>query len=243
MKHSELVLFGGLVAWALGGCAANPVATTPIEATDRGIVPTVRISANLSPRGGTEGAPSEPQSGHAVEFSAATARGSDSQTLGAGQPPIIFGGLNTAFNAPQNLKHEFDFAYYDISWRGRAFFDPNPIGLEVLLGLGYVTLDLAVSSPTQRAAETLNSAGFSAGIGVIWRIRPATSLQARVTAIALISDFDELARLEVFVVQALGRNAAVRAGFSAWRLKADHDSRSDIKVDFFGPSIGLDVNF
>lgn len=98
MKNSHFVLLGVLVGWALGGCAPVPVATTSIEATDRSVVlPAVRVSANLFPRGGAEKAPSEPRDGHALEFNAATARGSDTQTLGGGQLPIIFGSPTTTF--------------------------------------------------------------------------------------------------------------------------------------------------
>lgn len=240
MKRWCAVASCALAAWALGGCAGS-VPTTAIKASDSGAaLPTIRISAEP---GGAERAPSEPRNGQAVELNIATAKGSDTQTLAAGQPPVIFGDPVTTFSAPQDLRHEFDFTYFDVSWRGRAFFGANPVGLELLAGLSYLAVDLTVSSAGQRATDKRDAAGLSLGIGGVWRIRPATSLQARATFIAPLGEFDEVTRVEAFLVQALGRNAAVRAGYAGWRIRVDSGGASAIKLDVSGPSLGLDVSF
>lgn len=240
MKRRYAVASCALAVWALGGCAGS-IPTTSIKASDSSVtLPTIRISTEF---GGTGGAPSEPRDGQALEFNAATAKGSDTQTLSTGQPPVIFGDPTTTFNAPQALKHDFEFTYVDISWRGRAFFGTNPVGLELLAGLSYLATDMTVSSATQSAAEKRNAAGLSLGVGGVWRIRPATSVQARATFIAPLGEFDEITRLEAFVVQALGRNAAVRAGYAGWRIRVDSGSRSAIKMNVSGPSLGLDLSF
>ena len=240
MRRAFAAVCAVLAAWALGGCATS-IPTTAIKASDSSVtLPTVRVSVQI---GSAEGPPPEPAYGQALEFNAATAKGSDTQTLSAGQPPVIFGDPSTTFNAPQDLRHEFEFAYVDFSWRGRAFFGLKPIGLEVLAGLSYLETELTVSSATQRATDKRNAAGLSLGVGGVWRIRPSTRVQARVTLIAPLGEFDEVTRLEAFVVQALGRNAAVRAGYAGWRIRVDSGSASAIKVDFAGPSLGLDLSF
>jgi hypothetical protein len=74
-------------------------------------------------------------------------------------------------------------------------------------------------------------------------VRPTTLLQGRVTFMVPLGDFDEVLRLEAHVVQALGRNAAVRAGYAFWRIRSEPGSTSGIKLDLSGPAIGLDLDF
>lgn len=231
-------LFALLAALALGGCAFN---ATTIDAEDnRVFLPSVRASVNL-----TEGkqAPSEPQDGHAVEFEISRATGSDFQILAAGQPPVDLDGRT--FSGPQQLKNDFDFSFTDISWRWRRFFGGRSVGLEVRAGLGHAALDLTVSSPTQQAYRHFSTFGPQAGVGVIWRMHPTTSLQARLSGfISGDEGVNRAAHFEFFLAKALHPNFTVRVGYAGWEVKGDRlDFMSDIRLRFSGPVLGLDLNF
>ena len=235
-----LRFFGLLATFGLGGCfTLQPPPPTAIQASDNGVFqPVARLSANLSRQ---QGSPSDPQSGHAIELGFTKAGGEGSQTLGSGQQPVVFGGRS--FPPPQQLRYEFDFTYVDVSYRWRKFLG-DTFGIEALGGVGYADLDFTVRSPTQRANEDLSSVGLALGVGALWRLRPGTSIQGRVTAFGSGDAVTSARRLELFLVQALGRHAAVRAGYSSWKVESDRgDGVSKLEVEFSGPALGLDVMF
>ena len=235
MRKSSRSVFGTLFACTLGGCSGFP-ATSDIHVDDSNVfVPNVRASLNLT---GAKETPSEPRSGHGIEFLALTASGMGSQSI-SGQPPVVWGGKT--FSSPQTLQHDFRFSYYDVSYRWRRFFHGGPVGLEVLAGAAYATLGLTVSSPTQQATETFSSSGLSSGVGLIWLVRLGSSVQARYT---FIGASNSLQRVEGFLVQALGRNVSMRAGFVWWKVDAvSAGPQSEILMQFSGPSLGLDLQF
>jgi hypothetical protein len=233
MSRIVVLLLLGLLA----GCAND----TRIEATDRSVfLPMGRISANLTARQGT---PSDPQGGHAIEFGVTGGSGEDTQRLTSSASPAVFGGQN--FTAPIELRHEFDFRYADVAWRWRKFFGSGGFGIETLAGIGYADLDLSITSATQRANEKLSSWGAAGGFGIVWRLRPGTSLQSRIAVFGSGEDsgVSAASRLEAYIVQALGRNAAVRAGYAAWSVISERENASDIHVRFSGPALGLDLLF
>jgi hypothetical protein len=236
VKRSHL-LVGALTAFSLGGCQS----TTRIDAEDnRLFLPSVRASVNLTR--GME-APSEPQDGHAVEFEVFRARGSDTQSLAAGQSPVILGGKT--FSAPQQLSNDFDFWFGDISWRWRKFFAGRSIGLETFAGLGYSRLDLTVASSAQQASQHFSTRGPQGGVGLLWRLQPGTTLQARIAGFVSSRDgINRAARAEVFLAKALGRNASVRAGYAGWEAKGQSlPDISDFRLRFSGPALGLEFDF
>jgi hypothetical protein len=224
----------------LGGCGLLP--TTRIDAEDnRVFLPALRAGINLSE---SKQAPSQPQTGHAIELGVSYARGSDSQVLAAGQAPIILNG--TTFNPPQQLRTDFNFYFADISWRWRKFFRERSLGLEVLAGAGYSSLGLTVSSPTQRASENFGTWGPQAAVGLIWRWRPDTSVQARVAGFLSGADrgANEMARFELFAAKAFHENLTLRAGYAGWEVKGQGlADMSDFRLRFSGPFLGLDLNF
>jgi hypothetical protein len=228
-----------LFAWLLGGCASYP--PTTIEATDRSVtLPSVRIGWSFAK--GTE-APSVPHTGHGLEIGATGGRGADSQSLVAGQRPVQFGSVT--FTAPQTLQHEFDFAFYDVSYRWRKFPEGSPVGFEVLAGAGYAEIDFTVSSPTQRAVEKMSSTGATATVGLIWRMLPSTSFHARLSGYrsGTSNAVAQADRVELYVAQALGRNAVARAGYARWRAETDRIGSSNVALEFHGPTLGVELQF
>jgi hypothetical protein len=232
----------GLVVLA-AGCATD---TTNIAARDSGVfLPSGRISIDIAPEVSN---PSVPHSGHGLELGASVARGEDRQQLNSGQDPVVFGGRT--FNAPSALEHEFEFRFFEAAYRYRRFLGTSQkFGLEVLGGLANAKLDLTVSSPAQSAREDLGSGGLVGGFGLIWKFRPTTSLQSRLSLFAS-GDEDGVSnaqRVEVHFAQAIGRHASLRAGYADWKVDSDRDfdtaTRSPIRVRFSGFALGLDLMF
>lgn len=227
-----------LLAATLAGCATDH---TTIDVDDRSVfIPSARVSVPLSKQ---QEPPSEPQTGHAIEIGYTQTKGSSSQSLGAGQDAIRFGGQS--FNPPREVQYEFDYKHAELHYRYRKFLSTSPnLGFEVLGGVVNSRLDLSASSLAQRAHEKLSSAGLSGGVGAIWKLRPETSLQARYSAFAASETRGN--RTELFAVQALGANASVRGGYTWWYVRADpvsFDPGSEVAVRFRGPAISLDLMF
>jgi hypothetical protein len=233
--HLLTVMLATLV---LGGCGSL-LPTTRIDAEDnRVFLPALRANINFGD--GTQ-AVSEPHSGSAIEFGIAKAKGGGSQSLTAGQSPIILNG--TPFSAPDQLQNDFNYNFANISWRWRKFFAERALGLEVTVGAGFSSLDLAVSSSTQRASDHFFSRGPQAGIGLIWRLNPSTSIQGRVSEFVSAANrgVNEMTRYELFYAKAFHENLTLRAGYSVWDANGqDQYGMSDFHLRASGPALALD---
>ena len=224
-----------LLAATLAGCSTN----TTLDVNDRSVfIPSARVSVPLSRQ---QEAPSEPQNGHALEFGYTQAKGSGSQSLSAGQDPIVFGART--FNPPRELQYEFDYRHAELHYRWRRFFGASAnLGIEVLGGLAHSQLQLSASSPGQSASDRFSSSGISGGFGGIWKVRQTTSLQMRFSAFGASETRGN--RTELFAVQALGGNAAIRGGYTWWRVRTYAEPFDpDVAVRFSGPAVSLDVMF
>jgi hypothetical protein len=202
----------------LAGCTT----TTDIAIKDNSVfLPSARMSIDISPEVRN---PSVPHTGHALELGASGGRGEDRQELASGQDPVIFGGRT--FNAPVTLDHEFKFHFLEAAYRFRKFFAKSQkFGLEALVGIAHAELDLTVSSPGLRAREEVDSTGLVGGFGLIWKFRPTTSIQSRVSVFGSGDEGGVSAarRVDLYVAQALGNHAALRAGFSNWLVESDRE--------------------
>lgn len=257
-QHNEtcnaafLRLFGGLLSTvALAGCQ-NLHPTSPISADDRGVpVPSVSVTVSLDPG---EKASSELQTGKAIEIGLMGAKGKGDQNHTDQQLPVVLN--NIQFIAPQQLRNDFDFNYAHISLRGRKFFSERALGVEYSGGIGRSSLGLAVSSATQHASAHFNNYGVQAGLGLIWRIQPRTSLQARRSMFQ--SDFPLLDifntseergvsgffRNELFITQGIGDNLSLRAGYAEWEVNGTSGAgMSDFRITFSGPVFDIGLNF
>lgn len=223
---------------ALTGC----ITATPIEANDPHVfIPSVRAAVSLEDN---PQHPADPQPGRAIELEFAKTKGGGDQTLAAGQSPIIFN--NTTFSAPQQLRNDFDLDYADISFRWRKFFRERSLGLEVSGGIGHTSLGLTVSSPVQSASRRFASYGPQGGVALIWRMRPGTSLHARISGFVSRSSTGvrDFGRYELFMAQALGENLALRAGYAKWEVNGDSGvGTSEFRTTFSGPVLDLGLNF
>lgn len=227
----------------LAGCAEP---TTDIAIRDNGVfLPSGRMSIDISP---DVQSPSVPHTGHALELGAGGGRGSDHQELASGDDPVIFGGRT--FNAPVVLSHEFKWRFLEMAYRFRKFFGSSQrFGIEALAGVAHAELDVTVSSPALNAREEIGSGGIVGGFGLLWKFRPTTSLQSRLSVFASGDEggVSTARRVELHVAQAIGRHASVRAGFADWNVDSDREyddaTRSPIRARFSGFALGLDLMF
>lgn len=241
-----LRLLAMLAASALIGA---PLANAEdLEVNDTGnFIPSGRLSFDIAPRGER---PSVPHTGHGIEIGFSGASVDDKQNIGVGDSPVVFGGR--AFPAPAELRHEFDWRFLEIAYRYRHFFGNRTFGIEALGGLAYAELDLTTTSATQRASEKLGSGGLVGSFGIVWKFLPRTSLQSRITLFGSgeREDVTGALRWDAYVVQALGRHAALRGGFSGWGVASQREDQdftsspnSRIRAGFSGLSLGLDLMF
>lgn len=240
MTFTNARVFRALLLVALGGCTSIPATT--ININDSGVVqPSVRVGWNI---GHATGAPSDPQAGHGIEIGAMRASTDDTQDLASGAAPVRFGG--TTFVPPQTLRHEADFALYDVSYRFRLFSTDRAFGLEVLAGLAYAAFDLTVSSALQRASESESSIGALGAIGALWRLRPGTTLQLRGSWFASgeSDGVTTATSVEATAAQALGSHVVVRGGYAYTSAESDRDGPdSKISLRFSGPLLRLELQF
>lgn len=229
------------LATALAGCLGPgvPPAST-IHASDGNVrQPVLRAAISIpEPRG----APSNPQTGHALELGFTRGSGSSSQTLASNY--VGFGGKQ--FTAPATLDYDFTLTYLDMAYRFRAVDAGTGLGFEALSGIALAELDFRVASPSQQASESLSSPGLQVGLGALWRPRPGPSLHARAMWFSSY-DYDGVSnatRVDVYLAQAVWRHATLRAGYSWWSLESDRgDAVSPISVEFRGPALGLELMF
>lgn len=234
---TPILLLAAATLLGLGGCAS----TTRIEARDGSVVlPTLRASFNFGQ--GAE-APSRPRDGHAVELEGFHAKGSDGQTLQTGALPVVLGGQT--FTPPAQLEHDFRFNYADVAWRWRKFFGGGAVGMDVTAGVGFADLHLRTRSTTLQAERTYSTNGPQGGVGLVWRVQPGTSLQARIIEYGSGDEgVDRLRRGEVVVVQAFGPYVSGRLGWATWDVRGQLiNGDSDFRVRFSGPTLGLQLDF
>jgi hypothetical protein len=120
-----------------------------------------------------------------------------------------------------------------------------------VIGPGYAQLGLTVAGVSQRAAERLRDGGVVVGLGAMLRFWGSTSVNFRATGFASGSTdgVTNAARYDVYLAQALGRYAGIRAGYSWWNVSSEREDDygsshlSPIRVRFSGPQLGLELMF
>lgn len=234
------LLAGAVAILSLAGCSS----TSQIEANDSHVfLPSFRVASSLDD---DKQPAAEPQTGRAIELGFMKTKGSGDQSLATGQHPIILNGTTFATTTPVQLKNDFDFNYVDLSFRWRKFFRERSVGIELAGGIGHTSLGLNVSSSTQHVSQHYGTYGPQGGVALIWRMRPSTSLHARVSGFVSKSDtgVSDLGRYELFLAQGLGDNLALRVGYAKWEVNGSGPvGQSDFRATFSGPILDLGLNF
>jgi hypothetical protein len=243
----RLALAAAVLAAVIGaaGCRST---TSNLDVQDNSaFIPTVRIAVDFNER---PGPPSHLHTSHAVEVGVTGATGSDTMQLSAGQQPVVFGG--ETFATPQDLKAQFDFRYTEVAYRYRYVSQRRGIGFEALAGAAYARLGLRLTGATRIAAEKLDGGGVVVGLGTMLRVWPSGSIQLRGSG--FFSNTSEgvssVGRYEINLEQALGRHAAIRAGYAGYDIRSQRENdgfsssnRSPIRVRASGPTVGLMLMF
>lgn len=232
------LIAGSLAVLVLAGCET----TSQIEVDDKYVaLPSFRVGVSLDE---STKSPAEPQTGKAVEFGFIRAKSSGAQRLATGQAPVIYN--TTTFLAPNQLSHNSDIDYVDLSYRWRKFFKERSLGLEVSGGIGHASMGLTVNSATQNASARFNNYGAQGGVGLIWRMRPSTSLHAHISGFVTRGDtgVGDMGRYQLFLAQGLGDNLSMRAGYAKWEVNgAGGLGASNFRMIFAGPMLELGLNY
>ena len=239
-----LRVLAALAVLVLAGCSNT---TSHINVEDTVVIPTLRIAADIRDRPGPR---SHPHTSHAVEIGLSGAKGDDTLEVGVGQQPVVFGGENYA--TPQEIRAEFDFRFAELAYRYRYVSQKGALGVEGLAGIGHARLGLRLIGPTRTAAERLDGTGLVLGVGGIMRLWSSGSLQLRATGFLSSSSdgVSSVSRYDLQFAQALGRHAAIRAGYAFWDVRSrreddsySHSNDSPIRVKISGPTLGLELMF
>ena len=225
-----------LVTALLAGCTSG---TSNIRISDLAAIPSARVSVSLTR---PTAAPAFPQNGHAIEASYTGAKGNDKQELESSDDPIILNGVS--FPPGSNLNHEYRWKYGELLYRWRRFFGGSQVaGMEVFGGVGHGILNVASTAPGLAASRKFNTTGLALGVGGIWKLRPETSVQLRLTAFGGEKEgITSASRFDVHLVHVLASNVALRGGLTHWSVSVNR-FESDVRASFGGPAVALDINF
>jgi len=235
---------GVIACLIVAGCSSPP---TPVALTDSGVfVPSARLAFDIG-RDKPE-RPAVPHDGVAIELGLSRGTPSGEQALQAGESPVRLG--RETFNAPQQLRADFDFKFFEAAFRYRNFPHAGRFGFDLLAGLGVVKASMALASATQSAKGNFDSNGFLVGGGLLWRLAPSTSAQARASGYVSINSqrVSQAGTIDLSLAQALTKHIAIRAGYAFWTFSAergtlDLDNNSAIRTRFSGPAAALEATF
>lgn len=248
-----LLRAGILIPLALAGCATSSKTTTPVDVRSGSVAAkNLRMAYNFD----QEKKPSFFHSGNAIEIGISNISGNADQAIASGQKPVILNQV--VFNGPQQIWNEFDFTFYELSWRHREKLD-NQFGMELSFGAGRTEVNMKSSSAAQIASQQFRSNGARVEYGLHYFLSQTSSFQARAkiywAPIFLEPGIHGIGMLELVYAKSFHDNLNLRAGLSRWKVSGYddssfwdaqniyHPSKSDIELDFFGPTISLNLEF
>jgi hypothetical protein len=218
----------------LAGCSGTGY--QPLEINSVGLIPAAKIEKKMY--------------GHAdgkslsLEGSGTWMYGGDSQEL-AVQPflttTVKVG--NTTFAPPQTLETRFNFSVYDTSVRWRHFIASGPFGYEVTGGGGFSRLNFGATGSGMEGEETVYSPDLDVRFGVLLRLGRTTRVEANSTLFYTNSNLSNVARNQATLVQMLGHHIAVDGGYAWWYVDSVSTTRSTVRIQASGPSLGIRVVF
>jgi len=230
------VLFftAAVLALTLSGCGG--AVYQPLEIQSVGLIPNAKIENNL--RGSANG------KSLAFEGGGTWMYGSDSQELTV--KPFLSTQAkigSTTFVAPQTLETRFNFSVYDTSLRWRHFIAGGPFGYELAGGGGFSRLNFGATGNGMQGEETVYSPDLDVRIGVLLRLGRTTRIEANSTLFYTNSNLSSVSRNQAGLVQILGHHVSVEGGYSWWYVKSPSTTRSTMKIQASGPSLGVRLGF
>src|SRR6185503_7296645 len=149
------------------------------------------------------------------------------------------------FTGPLRVTNRAEMEFFDALWRGRKFTENGLLGGELTFGLTYGGVEYVTTAPGQRGTENVKRLGGNFGVGGLVRFRPGTSVHARYSWYVSDGLFTETGarRFDVSLVQALGRNAMLRAGYASWQFSTEPNGSAKLNAHLSGPTLGVEVGF
>jgi hypothetical protein len=234
IAKTTLWIIGVIVVSALAGCSV--AAYQPLDIHSVGLIPNARIEKKL--HGLANG------KSLAFEGGGTWMWGSDSQELTA-QPffssQAKVGG--TTFVAPQTLDTNFNLSVYDSSLRWRHFIKKGPFGYEVTGGGGFSRMHFGASGSGMAGEETVYSPDLDFRFGALLRLGSSTRIEANSTLFVTNSNISDVVRHQVSLVQSLGRHISIEGGYARWYADSNSTTRSSVRVQSSGPSLGIRFGF
>ena len=218
----------------LSGCSGSVY--QPLEIRSVGLIPNAKIEKNL--RGTANG------KSLAFEGGGTWMYGTDSQELNV-QPFLATSAKvgNTTFVPPQTLETRFNFSVYDSSLRWRHFIAGGPFGYELAGGGGFSRLHFGATGNGMQGEETVYSPDLDVRIGVLLRLGRTTRIEANSTLFYTNSNLSSVSRNQAGLVQMLGHHVSVEGGYSWWYVESPSTTRSSVKIQASGPSLGVRFGF
>jgi hypothetical protein len=170
--------------------------------------------------------------------------GSDSQEL-TPQPfqSIQAKVADATFVAPLTLATNFNFSVYDTSMRWRHFLWGGPFAYEVTGGGGFSRLHFGASSNGLNGEETVYSPDLDLRIGALLRLGRTTRVEANTTLFYTNSNLSNVIHNQLSLVQMLGHHVSVEGGYARWYADSNSSTRSSVRVQSSGPSLGVRFGF
>ena len=235
MTMKAVLLFtGAVLALALSGCSV--AVYQPLEIQSVGLISNAKIEKQLS--GSANGKSLTFEGGGTWLY------GSDSQELTV-QPFLATTAKvgNATFVPPQTLETRFNFSVYDTSLRWRHFIAGGPFGYELAGGGGFSRLTLGATGNGMQGEETVYSPDLDVRIGVLLRLGRTTRVEANGTLFYTNSNLSNVSRNQATLVQMLGHHVSVEGGYAWWYVDSPSTTRSAVKIQASGPSLGIRFGF
>jgi len=227
---SVLLVAAALLGGALSGC--NGTVYQPLEIQSVGLIPHARIEKSL--HGNANG------KSLAFEAGGTWMSGSDTQELTVQQFMVTKARVgNATFMPPQTLETRFNFSVYDTSVRWRHFIAGGPFGYELAGGGGFSRLNFGATGNGLQGEETVDSPDVDVRIGVLLRLGRTTRIEANSNLFYTNSNLSNVSRNQAELVQMLGHHVSVEGGYAWWYVDSPSTTRSTMKIQASGPSLGV----
>jgi len=232
--RTVLQFFTAMPALILAGCSGTMY--QPLDIDSVGLIANAKIEKNVY--GKAKG------KSLAFEGGGTWMSGSDSQELTVQSFLTTQAKIgSTTFIAPQTLETRFNFSVYDTSLRWRHFIKSGPIGYELAGGGGFSRMHMEASGSGMQGTETVYSPDLDFRIGALVRLGRTTRVEGNSTLFYTNSNLSNVARNQASLVQMLGHHIAVEGGYAWWYADSPSATRSTVRVQASGPSLGIRFGF
>lgn len=179
----------------------------------------------------------------AMDLEASGARGRSTQALAGGDTAQLD---RYVLSGPATLANGVEVNMIDTVLRWPVRDPPRTAALELLGGLSLARVNVIAATADRSAGEDRLAGGLLLGIAARWRIVPSTAVEARYrffTSRGELEAENDIHRVDLTLVHALGRRVAARGGYQYWDVLSQRVGSSEMRARLAGPTLGLDLRF